>query len=55
KRHVVERFEREYIIDCLKATKGNISRAARTAGMHFTNFYKKMRKYEINPFLYKKL
>ncbi len=54
KRHVVEQFERRYIIDCLKAAGGNITSAARIAGINVKNFYDKMRKYAINPHSYKK-
>ncbi len=53
KRHAVEQFERRYIIDCLKATGGNISSAARIAGINVKNFYDKMRKYAVNPHSYK--
>ncbi|MFQ5754100.1 MAG: sigma-54 interaction domain-containing protein, partial [bacterium] len=47
KQHVLEKFEQEYIIDCLKASKGNISRAANCAGINVKNFHLKMKKYGI--------
>ncbi len=55
KQYAVEKFEREYICDCLNTTKGNISRAARTAGIDVKNFYAKMRKYEIDPHSFKRV
>ena len=53
KQKVIEKFEQEYIKDCLKACNGNISQAARTAGLHFSNFYAKMKKYRIQYHLFK--
>jgi len=49
KQRVVETFEQEYITDCLKTSKGNISLAAKIAGINVKNFYEKMKKYRINP------
>ena len=48
KQHVIEQFEREYVIDCLKISNGNISRASRKAVMNLKNFFNKMRKYGID-------
>jgi DNA-binding NtrC family response regulator len=42
-----EEFERYFIIECLKRHQGNISRAAREAGLHRQNFYQKLHKYGI--------
>lgn len=53
KQHLIEKFERDYIMDCLKASKGNISQAAGIAGIHFTSFYTKMVKYGIAPYIFK--
>jgi len=53
KQRIIERFEKEYIIDCLRTSKGNISSAAKCAGIHFTNFYSKMRKYGIQHYYFK--
>jgi len=54
KQRMIEKFECEYIMDCLKAAQGNISRAAQIAGIHFKNFYAKMVKYGIDPHVFKK-
>lgn len=53
KQRAVATFERDYIIDCLKTSKGNISQAARTAGVDLKNFYAKMKKYGIDPVAFK--
>ena len=53
KKQVVEQFERDYLVDCLQATQGNISHAARTSGLHVTNLYTKMKKYAIHPHTFK--
>ncbi len=53
KQRAVETFERDYIIDCLKASNGNISQAARAAGIDLKNFYDKMKKYGIDPVAFK--
>ena len=53
KQRLIEKFERDYIIDCLKASKGNISQAAGIAGIHFTSFYTKIVKYKITPYVFK--
>ncbi|WP_291511035.1 sigma-54 dependent transcriptional regulator [Acidithiobacillus sp.] len=42
-------FERSYLENLLRATDGNISRAARIAGRHRTDLYKLMRKHELTP------
>ena len=47
KEQLIENFEKEYIITLLKEYKGNISAAARASGIHYKNFYEKMRKYNI--------
>ena len=53
KQQAVEAFESDYIIDCLKASHGNISHAAQAAGIDLKNFYDKMRKYGIDPGAFK--
>ena len=53
KQRAVEAFESDYIIACLKASKGNISHAAQAAGIDLKNFYDKMRKYGIDPLAFK--
>ncbi|HED12003.1 MAG TPA: sigma-54-dependent Fis family transcriptional regulator [Caldithrix abyssi] len=47
KSELVAKFEREYISRILKRYDGNISRAARHAGIHYKNFCEKMKKYEM--------
>ncbi|MFQ5709435.1 MAG: sigma-54 interaction domain-containing protein [bacterium] len=53
KQRVVERFEKEYIADCLKASKGHISDAAKSAGIDVKNFYEKMKKYGVHAHTFK--
>ncbi len=53
KRRVVERFERDYITKALKASGGNISKAARAARLHVKNFHDKMTHYGIDPTAFK--
>jgi Nif-specific regulatory protein len=49
KQRVVERFEREYLSRCLREAGGNISQAARAAGIDYKNFYIKMQQLGIDP------
>lgn len=42
-----EDFERHFILECLRRNNGNVSRAARDAGLHRQNFYQKLHKYGI--------
>jgi transcriptional regulator with GAF, ATPase, and Fis domain len=49
KQKVIERFERDYIRHCLREAGGNISQAAKTAGIDYKNFYTKMQQYRIDP------
>ena len=42
-----EEFERYYILECLRRHHGNVSRAAREAGLQRQNFYQKLHKYGI--------
>ena len=53
KEQAITTFETQYINDGLKATKGNISRAAQIAGIDIKNFHTKMRKYKIDPVKFK--
>ncbi len=48
KRRAVERFERDYLERCLRLAEGNISRAARAAGIDYKNFYVKLQRYGID-------
>lgn len=53
KQKVIEQFEREFLVECLKETKGNISQAARLAEIQYVSFYNKIKKYGIEPYKYK--
>lgn len=50
---MVERFEREYISRSLREARGNISQAARAAGIDYRNFYSKMQQYGIEAGAFK--
>jgi transcriptional regulator with GAF, ATPase, and Fis domain len=49
KQRVIERFERDYLSRCLREAGGNISQAAKAAGIDYKNFYTKMQQYRIDP------
>jgi len=49
KQRIVEKFEQEYLQDCLESSSGNITQAAKIAGINVKNFYTKMTRYEIDP------
>jgi len=49
KRAVVEAFEREYITSLLRASGGNVTRAARIARKERRDFGRLVRKYELDP------
>ncbi len=53
KQHVVANFERRFISERLSASRGNISQAARDAGMDVKNFFEKMKKYGIDAGAFK--
>jgi two-component system response regulator GlrR len=44
-----EAFEKEYLTDLLRATQGNISKAAQIAGRYRADFYKLLKKYGLHP------
>jgi Nif-specific regulatory protein len=54
KRRLIEEFERDYITRCLREAGGNISQAARTAGIDFKNLYDKMDQYGLDALAFKK-
>jgi two-component system response regulator GlrR len=49
-----EAFEKEYLINILKVTRGNVSSASELAGKYRADFYNLLKKYEINPGDFKK-
>ena len=44
-----ENFEKDYIINFLEHTRGNISRASELAGKYRPDFYNLLKKYRLNP------
>jgi two-component system response regulator GlrR len=44
-----QRFERDYLIQLLKITKGEVSHAARLAGRNRTQFYRLLQRYHLSP------
>lgn len=44
-----EDFERTYLIQALTTTRGNVSRAAALSGKHRADFYKLLRKHDLDP------
>jgi len=47
------RFERDYLIQLLKITGGNVSHAARLAKRNRTEFYKLLNRHQLDPALFK--
>ena len=48
-----QRFEREYLVDLLKMTDGNVADAARLAQRNRTEFYRLLQKHALTPGLFK--
>jgi DNA-binding NtrC family response regulator len=48
-RKAKESFEREYIVDILKANGGNVAKSARMAQIARQNLHEKIKRYSINP------
>jgi len=48
KDEVVIRIEEQFLIDALKSTGGNVSKAAKITGMQRTNFHSLLKKYNLN-------
>jgi PAS domain S-box-containing protein len=46
---MVDDYEKEVILELLKKHKGNCLEAAKEAGIHKSNFYRKLKKYGIKP------
>jgi len=44
-----EAFERNYLVELLELTRGNITQAAKMAGRNRADLYSILRKYELNP------
>ena len=53
KQQLIETFEQEYIANCLQRTGGNMSAAARIAGINIKNFSDKMARYNIKVLTFK--
>jgi len=53
KDELLDRFDRDYIITFLKKYDGNITKAAKAAGLGYRNFYEKMKKHGINKWEFK--
>ncbi len=47
------RFERDYLIQLLKITNGQVAEAARLAGRNRTEFYRLLQKHDLSPALFK--
>ncbi len=47
-------FEKEYILNLLKLTHGNVSKASELAGKYRADFYQLLKKYDLKPEEYKK-
>lgn len=54
KSRVVESFERAYVEDALDRTSGNVARAARDCGKHRRAFFELMRRYGIDPGVFRR-
>jgi two-component system, NtrC family, response regulator GlrR len=48
-----DRFEREYLLHLLQMTEGNVSQAARLADRNRSDFYKLLRKHQLDPMLFR--
>ena len=49
-----ERFERQYLVQLLQITEGNVSQAARLAKRNRTDFYKLLHRFHLEPELFRK-
>lgn len=48
-----QRFERNYLVQLLKLTEGNVADAARIADRNRTEFYRLLQKYELTPSMFR--
>ena len=46
---LVERFEREYVLQLLRRCEGNITRAGRESGLHRKSIERLVKKYQLHP------
>ncbi len=53
KESAIEQFERRFLKRSLELTHGNVREAARASGLHFTSFHSKLRKYRLDPDLFR--
>jgi two-component system response regulator GlrR len=49
-----QEFERDYLVDLLQATGGNVTRAARLARRNRTEFYRLLHRHELEPELFRR-
>ena len=49
-----QRFERNYLVQLLKLTDGNVSDAARIADRNRTEFYRLLQKHELTPDMFRR-
>jgi two-component system, NtrC family, response regulator GlrR len=48
-----QRFERNYLVQLLKLTDGNVADAARIADRNRTEFYRLLQKYDLTPAMFR--
>ncbi len=48
-----QRFERNYLVQLLKLTEGNVAEAARIADRNRTEFYRLLQKYDLTPAMFR--
>ena len=48
-----QRFERNYLVQLLKLTEGNVADAARIADRNRTEFYRLLQKYDLTPGMFR--
>jgi two-component system response regulator GlrR len=49
-----DRFERDYLVQLIEMTEGNVSKAAKLAGKYRADFYELLRKHGLNPDAYRR-
>jgi two-component system response regulator GlrR len=53
-REAREEFEKEYVMNIMKVSEGNVSKAAELAGKYRADFYNLLKKYNLDPAAFKK-